>query len=263
MIGGTLKVAGLLLIVVGVLGILAGLAGAAYGYIDEDDNQEGLLSDPERSDQNEALMTYGLVSAGIGLVMLVVGIILAVAGGSVSRAGDRGAATGPKRAWLGAFVILLVVAGVAAGVAWTGDRSALVSPPGGDADQSRLLDESAFSGIVQHAFATPIESGTIDASQSTQTFVAPAGTQRIEVNTTWTPQQGGASELRMILEIQEGDAWRELDRAGGQSALVFELKGPELDGATLRYRVFADADAAVVLEQEFGVEVRFYGTREA
>lgn len=238
---------------------LAGLAGAAYGYIDEDDNQEGLFADPERSDQNEALMTHGLVSAGIGLVMLVVGIILSVAGGSMSRSAPAPAGTAaPKRAWLGALVVLMVVAAVAAGIVWAGDGSALASPLGGDADQDRLLGELSFVGSVQSAYSTPIESGTVDASQSTQTFVAAAGTQRIDVNMTWTPQQGGTGDLRMILEVQEGEAWRELDRAEGQNSLASELQGPELDGATLRYRVFANADASVVLEQEFQVQVRFH-----
>lgn len=266
MTSGILKIVGLMLVVVSVLVLLAGLAAAGYGYVDENNNQEALLPDPERSSVNEDLMMYGLVGAGGGLVVLVVGIVVAVAGGSVSR--RRAEALAPEAStrpsgrgvWVaGAAVALAVVlALLVTGYTGNGDGPGLASLAGDS--RTELLDEAVYDGQVRNAYSTPTGSGTTDASQSTRTFPAPTGTTRVEMELTWTPQDRGTGNLRLILEAQDGDSWRELDRAAGQGPLTMTIQAPDLDGVTLRYRVFANDDASLALEQDFQVTVRLYGT---
>lgn len=48
-------------------------------------------------------------------------------------------------------------------------------------------------------------------------------------------------------------------RQGGASPVVVEVESPDLDAASLRYRVFPNADASVVFDQPFSVKVGFFG----
>lgn len=87
MAGGVLKAFGILFIILGIVLMVAGLGAAAYGFTQEDANQEGVLDDPQESDQNQAIAAGGLVAAGLGLVLLLLGIILnAVGNGMRERA---------------------------------------------------------------------------------------------------------------------------------------------------------------------------------
>lgn len=257
-VASALKGVGLLLTVVAVLVLLAGLAAAGFGYVDENENQEALLADPERSGVNEDLMVYGLVAAGGAIAVLLVGIILTVAGGSASQ---QAATPGRGRTgWLVAAVALALVAALVM-VSFTGSGTGSGPAFLHGGARERLLEAMVFEGRVQDAYSTPVQSGTTDASGSTRQFQAPAGAARGDVELTWTPEEQGTSNLRLILEVQEGGSWRELDRVAGPGPLSLSLEDRGLDGATLRYRVFANDDAGLVLEQDFQVQVRFYGTR--
>lgn len=254
MTGGFLSVGGLVAVILGVLALLAGLATAGHGFVDENRNHGALLSDPERSSMNEDLMEYGLLGAGSGLLLLTVGIVLAIAGSATRSTPDASRGRG---FWVaGGLGIVLALALMVSGFVGDGPEFASFGAEG----RTVLLDEAVFGGQVRNAYSTPVQSGTTDSSQSTQTFQAPAGATYMEMDASWTPQDMGARDLRIIIEIQEDGAWRERGRVGGQGPLSLDLQGPDLDGATMRYRVFADNDVSIVLEQDFRLSLRFYGT---
>src|SRR5688572_28458866 len=74
--GAVAKTFGVLLILLGVVLLVGGIAAAAYSATDEQDNQGQLLQDGDRSDQNAGLLVYGLAGAGLGLILLILGIVL-------------------------------------------------------------------------------------------------------------------------------------------------------------------------------------------
>jgi hypothetical protein len=83
--GGISKFFGGLFLVFGALLLVAGIIGAVYASTDERENQEGFFDDPERSDQNEAIL-YGSAAAGaLGLVLLVLGVIGLSAGSGLQN----------------------------------------------------------------------------------------------------------------------------------------------------------------------------------
>ena len=67
---------GWLLVAASLLGILAGLGLAGYGFVDERENRDRLFADAERSDTNVAAIRLGVAVSLASLLVLAVGILL-------------------------------------------------------------------------------------------------------------------------------------------------------------------------------------------
>lgn len=74
------RTVGVVFLILGIVGVVGGLAVAGYSYMNDLENQDQSVRDEERSASNAILGSTGLACAGIGLVLLIVGIVLNVVG---------------------------------------------------------------------------------------------------------------------------------------------------------------------------------------
>ena len=71
---------GTVLIVVGGLALLGGLGYVGYAYLQQDQNNDGVFTDPQEGQQNKDRANTGFYVAGGGLLVALVGVALAVGG---------------------------------------------------------------------------------------------------------------------------------------------------------------------------------------
>ena len=71
---------GTVLIVVGGLALLGGLGYVGYAYMDQEKNEEGVVTNPERGQDNKDKADLGLYVAGGGLVVALLGVVLTIGG---------------------------------------------------------------------------------------------------------------------------------------------------------------------------------------
>lgn len=283
MAGGVSKGFGILLILIGALALLGAIGGAAYALMDEQDNQEGLLSDGQRSDTNNQILIGAGVAGGAGLVFLLLGIILVAVGASAARREmmqavrtvppahspatspasapvDEDAPSSRVKTWavLGVAGLLLIAGIVVLASQFDGNAGASPESLSTEPQRGAFLSKESFDGAVRMGVSVPGQSQTFDTSASQREFKAPGSTAAMILNLTWSTQPQGTSQLLVIVEIQQDGAWRELGREGGASPVSLDVYDAVLDGASLRYRVFAQGSAAAAYDQPFKVEVSFF-----
>jgi hypothetical protein len=280
MAGGVLKGFGIPLIVLGILLMVAGIAAAAYGAYQMQEDQDRLVprNDP---DEAQALAVAGGLGFAAGLVLLVAGLVLNAAGNGrrhrelLQAAAGRPAAAAPpaspapvvpaapktpaalpppasKKGAVVAVVCLGALTLAVLGLVALGDGSRAAAGLGGHPPAFQPLD---FDGAVRNAFSVPVAgAATADTADSQRAFDAPEGARSMRVELAWDRAGAGADALEILVEAPDGSGWTELGRASGGAPVVLDLP---LDGAShLRYRVFPAGDGAVA-EQPFHVHVSF------
>jgi hypothetical protein len=74
------KQLGTIFLAVGVVVLLGGLAAAVFGYVDQNENNQGTFNDNSREQTNQQMQIGGTIAAIVGLVLVIVGVVpLAVA----------------------------------------------------------------------------------------------------------------------------------------------------------------------------------------
>lgn len=71
---------GTVLMVVGILALLGGLAYVGIAYSDQEQNEEGVFNDPERGQDNKDKAYLGFYVAGAGLLVALLGLGLNIGG---------------------------------------------------------------------------------------------------------------------------------------------------------------------------------------
>lgn len=71
---------GTVLIVVGGLALLGGLGYVGYAYMEQDENNDGMFTNPEEGQDNKQLAKRGFYIAGAGLLVALVGVALTIGG---------------------------------------------------------------------------------------------------------------------------------------------------------------------------------------
>lgn len=266
---GALRVTfGTMTVILGVLLLLAGLAAAGYGYLDEMEHKEesgplGVAHDDERSELNQGLMVGGGVAATLGLVLLVVGIVVTASGKpKVEVAGA--AAAKPEKAVANRPVSVVWVVAIVGGLLLVLLAGALLVP-GGAGDngnglfsgkpEQRMLGEDQISGSVGATFTILGGSQMPASSASSEAVPVPAGTARAEVEVSWVQVDGGAEQLQVTVQVLDGDEWVDAAERTGPSGMLFDVL---IDAPTeLRLRVFPGEDG-VVRQQDYTADIRFW-----
>jgi hypothetical protein len=278
--GGILKGFGIPLIVLGIVLLVAGIAAAATGYVQYQENERRGLFNRDPGEQEQALMVGGGIGFASGLVLLIVGLVLNAAGNGRRHRELLLAATGrapaaappaatpappappapaptPAKSKAGLVVAVVSVAVLLLAVLLLigmGDGDLTVGTIG--ASGSEAFAPIDANGTVRQAFSLPVAgSATTDTGDSQREFAAPFQAQTLHLDLTWDRADAGADTLRIIVEVPSGTSdWAEVGRAEGASGVTLDLP---LDGAAhLRYHVFPAGDA-VVAEQPFHVHVAF------
>ena len=71
---------GTVLMVVGILGLLGGLVYVGIAYNDQEKNDEGVFTNPERGQDNKDKAYLGFYIAGGGLLLALLGLGLNIGG---------------------------------------------------------------------------------------------------------------------------------------------------------------------------------------
>lgn len=77
-----LRVAGVVLLCIGVLALLGGAGYMLKAYNDQDENNDGFFTNPEEGQENKGQFYNGMYVAVGGLVLTVVGIVMMRLGAS-------------------------------------------------------------------------------------------------------------------------------------------------------------------------------------
>jgi len=77
-----LRVAGIVLLVVGILALLGGGGYMLKAYNDQDQNNDGVFTDPQEGQENKGQFYNGLYAAIPGVVLIVVGLVMMRMGAS-------------------------------------------------------------------------------------------------------------------------------------------------------------------------------------
>lgn len=268
------KTFGVLILLLGALFLIAGVAAALYGAMDAQDHEQeqgplGIGEDQERTETNQALIAGGLVAAGLGFTLSIVGLVLLVAARPKQRQQQQVVVTSTDASAAPAKTVQhqregrrqpLVVSAVAAvallglvalGIALTGGGGVL-----GGEDGPRLLERRAEDGGLFMA-------GTL-AGRSQNAYqwdlTAPDGTRLVRAVLDWEPANDQSAQLRITVQVQDGTAWRNLDSKtvfpGGVIDATAGTVG-ELDAARIRI-VVAPIEQTFVVDQPFTVDVAFY-----
>lgn len=78
---------GTILIVVGALALVGGLAYVGYASMQQDQNNDGVFTDPQEGQQNKDRAYLGFYVAGGGLLVALLGIVLNIGGRRRSAGG--------------------------------------------------------------------------------------------------------------------------------------------------------------------------------
>lgn len=71
---------GTIVMVIGILGLIGGLVLVGLAYRDQDKNNDGVFTNPERGQDNKDRAHLGMYIGGAGLLVAVVGAVLTVMG---------------------------------------------------------------------------------------------------------------------------------------------------------------------------------------
>lgn len=159
-------------------------------------------------------------------------------------------------------VVLAVVAIVAVGLALMaaggiGDDGGTpnVAGPGGPLLETKEFD-GHLTGYASDGGGASVSGGTSD---HTWTFDAHSAARHITLELSWTAEEGGADELRLVLERRGDDGdWHRLGTAAGSSPVRLDHRGGSaLGGADLRVRVLPN-EAGFTARQDFHVDATFW-----
>lgn len=161
----------------------------------------------------------------------------------------------PVAAGTGAAFLLIALAGAAAlgfGAEPEAEPGRIAASPQPEA----LLGTDEFQGTLEGGTATPFV-GSTGSGDNHHALNAPTGTSRIIAAMDWTPRNGGAEELQLVVSSNG----RELARQTGRPGFSLELIAP-LGGSALDYHVIPAppifARGEVVIEQRFSVSTQFW-----
>ena len=71
---------GTVLMVIGVLGLIGGLVYFGMAYESQDENNDGVFTNPEEGQENKQKAYNGFYIAGAGLAIALVGLVLTLVG---------------------------------------------------------------------------------------------------------------------------------------------------------------------------------------
>jgi len=294
MAGSIAKAFGGIFLALGIIGIVAGIALGVMAGQDERDNQDSIVQDGQRSDENEAIMIGAVAAAAIGVVLAIFGIIfLAVGGqrarkelvrasaGSPSNAGTDGTdgkadkTRGAAASGVAVTPIARTPRPVTPEEARRNSRNTLIGTlaflgaglivfmiiqagGGGDlfrnSEPSMLSQPEDLSGTVRYA---GLAQSLDQSGDNIVAFTAPADTARIVVAVNWTvAAQGGADSLSVQFEHNDG-AWRTLASDRGPAVIMFEEVG-EFAGVNFRVVVSPAESDQLIFEQPFSVTVSYW-----
>lgn len=81
-----LRVAGVVLLVIGILALLGGGGYMLKAYNDQDENNDGFFTNPEEGQENKNQFYNGLYAAIPGVVLIVLGLVMMRMGASARPA---------------------------------------------------------------------------------------------------------------------------------------------------------------------------------
>ncbi|MES2154897.1 MAG: hypothetical protein V4510_07150 [bacterium] len=292
MAGGILKSFGVVFLILGIVAVVGGLGAAAYGFMQQKDNQDhGLFQDNKKTEENKQVITYGAIGAAAGLAAVIVGIVLLVAGGArrdtqMTRAvgaaavananaataasrSVKGAAaepasartaapatqpSGARRAAIAGILLFALVLVVWAFVAVGGFKGVM---SGGasrppESGPSGILLNETHAGNVQGVSVNGMALN--GGGNNGADFTVPAGSTACTVTLNWSPTTGGPTAL----ELQASVGGTLAKEGHGGPGLVMDLRtaGDKFaPGVAYHLAVFPDGDAQVVPPQDFSLAV--------
>lgn len=263
--------------VLGVLGLIAGLAAAGWGVYDQSENHRQLFQDRDREQSDQAAMIAGAVTAALGLILFLAGLITLLASRSkpvvvvanapapaTEAAGAKPAAprrttTAPepmdrdrRNAVVAGTIAVVLVALLLAGLfmAGTGGGGNFFH---GSADPSphTVMDEW-HNGTVQTGAAglpgvPPVDLGSDAAGD----FATPKDAASCTLTLDWTKPSGGGADKLHLLVARDGQTVAEDTQGPGFS---LPLQGAGVAAAQYHFTV-SSGDGAGVVSQPFQLHV--------
>lgn len=276
MAGGVAKGFGITFLILGGILLLAGIAAAGFGYYTLSQEEErGVLGNPDAAATGEQLMIGGALAAGVAVLFFIVGGILAAIGGARARnelfrvAAGTGVAAAPAPTTIApvqksragflvalAVLCLLLVGGVTYALAGGGDGgagTAIFPSSRDDGGASANAVVQTFDGRVQGVRAPVVGGFNTGNSAAIHEMSVTPGRHALTATLNWSASgAAGAESLVLILEAERDGAWTELARGEGGPGLVVEVPANDLP-PKLRARVFAGGADAV--DQTYALEM--------
>jgi flagellar basal body-associated protein FliL len=69
------KQLGTIFLAVGLVVLLGGLAAAVFGYVDQNENNQGTFNDNSREQTNQQMQIGGTIAAIVGLLLVIIGVV--------------------------------------------------------------------------------------------------------------------------------------------------------------------------------------------